>query len=281
VTDVLNPSEFGIRTKDLGLRLREHRKHAQLTGKTLADKTLMSQPKISKIESGKVLPTPADVKKIVVALNLPTKVSTRLLEEAAELAESTRAWRTVHRRGLAGAQREAQFVEQMSENISFFQPYLIPGLLQYRQYAKGILLRANFSGQMDIDDAVNVRMERQDLLHDEHRQFRFVLLQSALEARYCSNEIMQLQLDQLASFARLPNVSIGIVDKKTMLPQVPLNGFGMFDSTSVVIETLHAETVLNDEASVRLYGEVFESFEAVASYDSEAIEIIEAVRAAL
>ena len=124
-------------------------------------------------------------------------------------------------------------------------------------------------------------MERQDLLHDEHRQFRFVLLQSALEARYCSNEIMQLQLDQLASFARLPNVSIGIVDKKTMLPQVPLNGFGMFDSTSVVIETLHAETVLNDEASVRLYGEVFESFEAVASYDSEAIEIIEAVRAAL
>ena len=181
----------------------------------------MSQPKISKIESGKVLPTPDDVQKIVTALNLSTKVSSKLVAEAAELAEITRAWRTVHRRGLAGAQREAQFVEQMSDYISFFQPYLVPGLLQYRQYAKAILGLANSSGQVDVDEAVNVRMERQDLLHDEHRQFRFVLLQSALEARYCSVEIMRLQLDLLASVAGLPNVRIGIIARHAMFRKSP------------------------------------------------------------
>ena len=49
----------------------------------------------------------------------------------------------------------------------------------------------------------------------------------------------------------------------------------------MVVETLHAETVLNGEATVKLYGEVFSSFESVASYDSEAIAIIESVRSTL
>ncbi len=265
----------------LGTTLRDFRKRARLTGQQLASSASLSQPKISKIERGKVMPSPEDIEKIARALKLPSDIRSELVENASELAEYYRPWRAVHREGLVGAQREVQFTERMATQIRYFQAIVIPGLLQYRQYAREIMRRANISGKLDLDEAVNVRMERQDLLHDGEREFRFVMLESALHTRYCSPEIMRVQLDLLLSEARLPNVSLGIVPSSTELPCLVSTGFGIFDDSTIIIEMLHGETVLHDSENVSLYLDTFDTLEKSAAFDDEALEVIDRVRASL
>ena len=281
MTDLIQSVDVRVEVRRLGERLRDHRKQAQLTGQALAADTDLSQPKISKIERGKLLPSPSDVERIAVALRLPAKETQALLDTATTLAAYSRSWRTIHRTGLASAQREAQFTEQLSDFIRYFQPNLIPGLLQYRQYAREVLLRANVTAQADLDDAVNVRMERQDVLYSEDKRFRFVLLEASLHQRYCSADVMRVQLDLLSSLSRLPNVTLGVIQNSSILPRLALNGFGIFDHTAVAIETIHGETVLNGESEIRFYDSVFKDFESVAIFGDDAIAVVDQIRSSL
>lgn len=267
-------ADLNARLQTLGMRLRAHRKTACLTGEELARTVHISQPKISRIERGKVLPSPHDVEQIAIALELPTAEVDQLVGEANELAEHSRRWRTIHGRGLVGAQREALFTEQMAAHVRFFQPNLIPGLLQYRQYARDILERANITGQNDLDEAVRVRMERQDLLHAEDRTFEFIVMEGALRARYSTPAVMVVQLDLIRSLSKLPHVYIGIVPETVRLPHVVPHGFGMFDDTTVAIELLHGETVLNDAPALALYAQVFADFKAIAVSGPEADRLV-------
>ena len=278
MTDLVSALDIGAEVRLLGERLRNHRKLAQVTGEKLAADAALSQPKISKIERGRMMPSPSDVERIAIALRLPLLERNELIEKATALAEYSRSWRTIHRTGLVGAQREAQFTEQLADLIRYFQPVLVPGLLQYRQYAREILLRANITKQVDIDDAVNIRMERQDLLHSSEKTFQFILLEAALHQRYCAAEVMRVQLDLLSSLSRLPNVSLGIVQDSTMLPRVALNGFGIFDSRAVSVETMHGETVLAEPEDVRFYENVFAEFASVAEFGDEAGLVIDRAR---
>lgn len=274
-------ADLNARLQSLGMRLRTHRKSAHLTGEELARTVHISQPKISRIERGKVLPSPQDVHQIATALALPAIEVDELVNEATELGEHSRRWRTIHGRGLVGAQREALFTEQMASHVRFFQPNLIPGLLQYRQYARDILQRANITGQNDLDEAVRVRMERQDLLHASDRTFEFLVMESALYARYSTPEVMVVQLDLLRSLAKLPHVYIGIVPETARLPHVAPHGFGMFDDITVAIELIHGETVLNDAPAIALYSQVFDDFKAIAVTGDAADRLITAAQHAM
>jgi transcriptional regulator with XRE-family HTH domain len=66
---VLEPEALGQRRNDLAHALRELRQRAGLTGDRLAARSGMSQSKISKIETGRVLPSLADVERLLTALN--------------------------------------------------------------------------------------------------------------------------------------------------------------------------------------------------------------------
>src|SRR6266704_1428545 len=67
---VFEPEELGQRKDELATAMREARKQAGLTGERLAARCGISQSKISKIETGKVLPSATDVERILTALGL-------------------------------------------------------------------------------------------------------------------------------------------------------------------------------------------------------------------
>ena len=58
---MLEPEDLGKRKSDLAQELRRLRRQAGLTGDRLAARAGMSQSKISKIETGKILPSLLDV----------------------------------------------------------------------------------------------------------------------------------------------------------------------------------------------------------------------------
>lgn len=93
----------------------------------------------------------------------------------------------------------------------------------------------------DIDDAVQARMRRQDVLYRPEKRFHFVLTEAALRHRLCSPEIMLGHLDRLVSMTAMPNVKLGVIGFDTAYVVDPAHGFWMLDENWVMVETFSAE----------------------------------------
>lgn len=93
-----------------------------------------------------------------------------------------------------------------------YEPGVIPGLLQTREYATARMRRiAEFSGiPDDTEEAVRVRIERQRVLSTGAR-LAVILEESALYARIGSREMLAVQLAELISAGMRQNVGLGIV----------------------------------------------------------------------
>lgn len=75
----IEPERQPINRRDLAQILRELRRAAGLSGERLAVRCVMSQSKISRIESGKIIPTVVDVQRILSALEVPAAEARDLL----------------------------------------------------------------------------------------------------------------------------------------------------------------------------------------------------------
>jgi hypothetical protein len=72
-----------------------------------------------------------------------------------------------------------------------------------------------FKVRNDINEAVEARMKRQELLYRSDKRFHFVITEAALRLRLCSPEVMLGQFDRLISLSALPNVQLGIIGSDT------------------------------------------------------------------
>jgi len=126
----------------------------------------------------------------------------------------------------------------------------------------------------DINEAVEARMRRQDILYRPEKRFHFILTEAALRYRLCPPEVMLGQLDRLISMAAVPNVKLGIIGFETAYVVAPAHGFWLLDEDRVMVETFSAELNLAQPQEISLYSSVFESLAAVASYGRSARAII-------
>src|SRR6266498_5415335 len=90
---------------------------------------------------------------------------------------------------------------------------VVPGLLQTAEYA-----RARFAQGVrlhkvpdDVDEAVRLRVQRQEILYRPDKRFHFVLTEAALRNRLCPVDVMLAQLDRLVALSALRNVRLGII----------------------------------------------------------------------
>ena len=145
-----------------------------------------------------------------------------------------------------------------------FQPALVPGLLQTPEYARAVLSLPRLAGERDLTAAVAQRMERQTILYDDTRQFRFLLMEAVLRTRLVRASAMLAQLEHIATVSRLPNVEVGIVPYEVSVPEVPSNAIVLLDDRVVITETFAGEMVQRDPRDVELHAGIFEAFAAVA-----------------
>lgn len=126
------PEELGQRKDELAVALRNSRRTAGLTGERLAARCGISQSKISKIETGKVLPSAADVERILSALGVDGERQAALVAMARMANTEFQSVRASLQRGLHQKQRELAALEADTHHIRFFLPLMITGLLQTR-----------------------------------------------------------------------------------------------------------------------------------------------------
>ena len=214
---MFEPEELGQRKDELTLALREARKHAGLTGERLAARCGISQSKISKIETGKVLPSVTDVERILTALGVGGERTSDLMALARLANTEFQSVRASLRRGLHQKQRELVALEADSQHIRYFLPLMITGLLQTPEYARASL--ANFPG--DHPQAIAKRLDRQAALYNPAKRFSFVLTEAAVRWQLCEPRVMAVQMGRLASLSELPNVRFGIISLDQLIPRAP------------------------------------------------------------
>lgn len=256
----------------IGAALANLRRRRGLTGHELGRLAGMSQAKISKIETGAVVPTPRDVQRLAGLLGAPDDVVADLTEQAEGLHARFVDWRVTSQRLTAGQQIVATN-EERARTIRVFQPAVVPGLLQTAEYARAVITdyATVFAGvgvpQQDVPPAVSLRIRRQEALYDRSKRFVFVVTESVLRNRVCAPAAMLAQLDRLRSVAALENVTVGVVPSAARLAYPPLHGFQMFDDRAVVVDMINTSVASRGKADLRAYRTVFDYYLRVAETD--------------
>lgn len=262
----------------LGKRLRERRRQAELSGRELAEALTWPPSKVSKLENGRQSPTDDDIRAWAMATG-GEEDAEGLLAALHTLEVQNIEWQRQLRGGLRSHQNELVALDEATRLFRAFECTYVPGLLQTADYA-----RARFEQSVavlkvggDIDEAVQTRLRRQEILYRRDKRFHFVLAEPALRYRLCPPEVMLGQLDRLISLAGLPNVKFGIVGFATPYKVAPAHGFWLLDEERVMVETYSAELNLAGPQEIELYRTIFDTMAAAASYGRQAREIIKRV----
>ncbi|TMZ35634.1 DNA-binding protein [Klebsiella pneumoniae] len=132
----------------------------------------------------------------------------------------------------------------------------------------------------DVDAAVDVRMERQQMLHQGGRTFAFLVEESVLRSCLAGPEVMAGQLGQLITVGSLPHVSLGIVPMGPNRTRMPVEGFAIYDSDQVNVELVSGYLTLRQRAEIAQYAQAFEQMAEQAVYGAEARALIATALAA-
>lgn len=267
----------------LGQRLREIREEADLTGRELAKRAGWHESKTSRLEHGKTPPTHADI-----------RTWTRIcgaIEQAPDLIATSRGiegqyieWRRMEQAGLKHAQESVLPLFERTRRFRTYQSWVVPGLLQTGAYTRSVLSTVTDLREVpdDIDAAVAVRLDRQQILHSGNHRFAMLVEEWVLRTVIGNAEIMAGQLGHLIALASLPSVSLGIIP----LGQPrglgwPVESFTMYDESQVNVELVSAHLTVTQPREIEQYGRAFTELASVAVYGAPARSLITAAINAL
>lgn len=275
-----NPSSSAKQAQQaLGIRLRDLRKDTGLTGRELAAATEQHYTRVSKIENGVQAPTDQDIRKwchVCSADNQgPDLIATLRAVESAylEFRQQSRAGM----KRVLGAHTLKRY--QKTKAFRIYEHNVIPGMFQTAEYAAAMLsFWVKFLGTPnDVEEAVVVRMERQQVPYRGGKRFVAILEEQALRTWFGTAETQAGQLGRLLELMSLPNLSLGIIPLMTERLAAGSTGFWIFDDSLVALETPTASIEVTQPQEVQLYARMFEALKTAAVYGREARRLIVAV----
>jgi transcriptional regulator with XRE-family HTH domain len=165
--------------------------------------------------ASKIAYSPATVAAVETCRRLPTSDFARRCDDAlgtggllARIQEDL-----VAHGGMPGWVREWLEAEREAATLRWWEPLLIPGLLQTEDYAREVLRAGQpWDSAEQIEKALATRMRRQEILAGKCAPFLWVLLdEGALRRHVGSGATMRGELARLLELAASPAVQIQIV----------------------------------------------------------------------
>lgn len=264
--------------QDLGKHLRGLRKRAGLTGVQLAELLGCHPSKVSRIELGTAIPSPADVRAWCMHTGAEDEAED-LAAQATSVEVAYSAWRNTQRTGgLLRLQEEG--ITELTERTRRWQAYeprVLPGILQTVAYASAILevTRQRLDRPDDVGPAARARFALRRVL-DGPATFAYLIEEHVLREPIAGPEVMREQAEQLIADSYRPNVSIGIVPLGTLRARHATENFTIFDETMVRVQLLPGRFTATAPSDVAEYHAAFEMLSGMAVYGDEARELIEA-----
>jgi transcriptional regulator with XRE-family HTH domain len=238
------------RPDELSTSLRRLRSDAELSGMEAARRAGYSQPKISRFETARQVPTTEEVSTLCQVYGASPEVRDRLLELAADLTGGTLRARAVLSHGARYMQQRVGRIEQASELVRSFTPTIVDGLLQTPDYVRAMGSR-RLAGA-ELESFVASRATRQQIL-DTDRQFQKIITEGALRWHMGSPKVMAAQLEHLIEASHRPNLRLGIIPWTTPVHSPALHCFTIFDDRAVIVGTETATAIITDPADIADY----------------------------
>ncbi|HEV2640466.1 MAG TPA: helix-turn-helix transcriptional regulator [Actinocrinis sp.] len=263
-------SSFDRARESLGRRLRELREQTGLNGKQFAEALGWQATKVSRLENGQRTPSRSDITAWAEAADA-VAVTDELLTLTAALDEMYATWKRQLKAGFGPRQRKSLEAEGQTRFLRGFQCSVVPGLVQTPDYARRVFEHnsALHGFAQDIDDAVDIRMRRQQVLYESRQRLHLVMTEGALRHTTVTPHVMRAQLDRIISVSTLANVVLGVIPFDRQLPVLPLHGFMIYDEQTVRVETVTAELTVADPAEVQLYLKIFKALADAALYGKD------------
>ena len=254
----IRPDRLGYQRQQLADALRELRGASGLSGYALAKRTAMSQSAISRIETGRSVPSALDVERILRGLGVDAETSARVLELARIVNIDYTSWRTVSVAGLHHKQDELRALERGAAGVRMFLPAIPSGLLQVPAYARATITPSvPLAPARDVERMLAARLARQEILDDTSRRFGFVLTEQAVRWRRAPAHVLAEQCSHMADLAERTNVDIAVVPLAARVELAPMNVFVIYDERLVTVELFSGEVVLHEPADVEYHANLY------------------------
>ncbi|GAA3106735.1 MULTISPECIES: Scr1 family TA system antitoxin-like transcriptional regulator [Streptomyces] len=262
----VNPT---VRRRRLGQELRRLRELKGMTAEEVAERLLVSQSKISRLENGRRSISQRDVRDLCGVYEVEDH---RIVDSLMQMAKDSRQQGWWHSFGdipysvYIGLETDAA-------SLRVYDPQVVPGLLQTRPYAEALITGAlPETTPTDIEKRVQVRVRRQERISAPENPLRLwtVLDESALRRVVGSRHLMRDQLEHLVEQSQLPHVTVQVIPFE-MGAHPGLNGqYAILefpdaaDSSVVYIEGVTSDLYLEKANDVQQYSVMYEHLRAQA-----------------
>lgn len=262
----VNPT---VRRRRLGQELRRLRELKGMTAEEVAERLLVSQSKISRLENGRRSISQRDVRDLCGVYEVEDQ---RIVDSLMQMAKDSRQQGWWHAFGdvpysvYIGLETDAA-------SLRVYDPQVVPGLLQTRPYAEALIAGAlPETTPGDIDRRVQVRLRRQERISAPESPLRLwtVLDEAALRRVVGNRSLMREQLEHLVEQSQLPHVTVQVIPFD-MGAHPGLNGqYAILefpdaaDSSVVYIEGVTSDLYLEKPADVQKYSVMYEHLRAQA-----------------
>ncbi|BAC71495.1 XRE family transcriptional regulator [Streptomyces avermitilis] len=258
-----------VRRRRLGQELRRLRELKGMTAEEVAERLLVSQSKISRLENGRRSISQRDVRDLCGVYEVEDH---RIVDSLMQMAKDSRQQGWWHSFGdipysvYIGLETDAA-------SLRVYDPQVVPGLLQTRPYAEALIAGAlPETAPGDIDKRVQVRLRRQERISAPDNPLRLwtVLDEAALRRVVGNRSLMREQLEHLVEQSQLPHVTVQVIPFD-MGAHPGLNGqYAILefpdaaDSSVVYIEGVTSDLYLEKAADVQKYSVMYEHLRAQA-----------------
>jgi len=276
VASNVNPT---VRRRRLGQELRRLRELKGMTAEEVAERLLVSQSKISRLENGRRSISQRDVRDLCGVYEVE---DVRIVDSLMQMAKDSRQQGWWHSFGdipysvYIGLETDAA-------SLRVYDPLVVPGLLQTRPYAEALIQGAlPEAAAGDIDKRVQVRLRRQERISDRENPLRLwaVLDEAALRRTVGSKQVMIEQLGHLVEMSHVPHVTVQVIPfamgaHPGVSGQYAILEFpDAADSSVVYIEGVTSDLYLEKANDVQKYSVMYEHLRAQALNADQSREFI-------
>ncbi|MFI9152876.1 hypothetical protein RKD23_004315 [Streptomyces sp. SAI-170] len=262
----VNPT---VRRRRLGQELRRLRELKGMTAEEVAERLLVSQSKISRLENGRRSISQRDVRDLCGVYEVEDQ---RVVDSLMQMAKDSRQQGWWHAFGdvpysvYIGLETDAA-------SLRVYDPQVVPGLLQTRSYAEALIAGAlPEAAPADIERRVQVRMRRQERISAADNPLRLwaVVDEAALRREVGNKQVMIEQLEYLLEAVQLPHVTVQVIPFSMGAHPGVSGQYAILefpdaaDSTVVYIEGVTSDLYLEKAQDVSKYSVMYEHLRAQA-----------------
>lgn len=204
------PPSSTVARWELARRLTARRKSFGIDHKTIASRLDFSRNYWSAVENERTLLSRDKLEEAIELFEFDEEAAQEL-RELRELARTRGWWQALADR-FDDESTKLFGLEYGASLIRTYDGLTIPGLLQIPDYAQAVIESDPSMSRVGVDDAVNIRTQRQQRLTDEDPvEFSAIVSQAALTQQWAGPGVQAKQLRHIEELSKRDNIQIRVL----------------------------------------------------------------------